>query len=68
MTLTAKNAFDPTGSMWNIVTDKNTINTQIDADTTSSLHNGYVSVNLSRLIAELLYAESTFSLDATRCP
>lgn len=42
--------------IWNIVTDRNTINFGNEAaDSMNATHNGYVSTNLSRLVIEWLY-------------
>jgi len=44
--------------VWNIFTDRNTINYGgSHSDTIDALHNGYVSTNLSRLLIEWLYRD-----------
>ena len=43
------------GQIWNIRTDRNTINFLLGGDNLDATHNGYVSTNLARLMVELQY-------------
>lgn len=45
------------GSFWNIVTDRNTVDSTTRASKKTSRLHTFISVNVARLFAELLYAE-----------
>jgi hypothetical protein len=53
-----KDNFGHAGPVWNILTDRSTIDLTNDPGTLNALHNGYISVNLTRAFIELLYANS----------
>lgn len=59
MNIKVKKAFGRSSRVWNIVTDSNTIDIQKPPTTIAgkldTKHNGYVSVNLTRILTEYMY-------------
>lgn len=41
--------------LWNVVTDRETINLSNDPDTRHALHGGIISTNLTRFLVDLIY-------------